>query len=69
MNEVNVLWNYHDLDTTYEYMEKNADADVLYVVGDPDYREHIGLSAMQAETLIVDIRNMLDKLYAKEDAE
>ncbi|WP_427050407.1 hypothetical protein [Paenibacillus sp. TC-CSREp1] len=69
MSAVNVSWNYHDIDTTYDYMEKNADACVLYIEGDPEYNEHIGLSAAQAEYLIVDLRNMLDKLYVKEDAE
>lgn len=69
MSAVDVSWNYHDIDTTYDYMEKNEDACVLYIEGDPEYSEHIGLSAKQAESLIVDIRNMLDKLYAKEAAE
>jgi len=69
MSEVNVSWNYHDINTTCDRLEKDADACVLYIKGDPEYKEHIGLSAAQAETLIVDIRNMLDKLYAKEDAE
>lgn len=69
MSGVSVSWNYHDIDTTHDYKEKNAEACVLYIEGDPEYNEHIGLTASQAESLIVALRNMLDKLYAKEDAE
>jgi ribonuclease BN (tRNA processing enzyme) len=61
-----VSYNFHDIDTTAERLRENSEECVIFIEGDEEYNEHVGLTASQAEQLIADSRRYLDELYVKE---
>lgn len=68
MREVNVLFNYHDIDTTLDRLRDNPDTDALYIyVGDAEgCGDTLAISVREAELLLVGVRSRLGEIYAKE---
>jgi len=63
MKMVDVSWNHTTLDATLSALEINPDAHVIYVEGDDEYDEHIGLTIAQADDLIIKLAVRLAELY------
>jgi len=63
MKMADVSWNHTTLDMTLYTLEVNPDTHVIYVEGDDEYDEHIGLTIAQAEDLIINLAVRLAELY------
>lgn len=63
-----VSWNHVTIDTTLYKLDENPDACVIFVRGEVEYDEHIGLTIAQAEYLLVAITDKLNEI-AKVQAE
>ena len=64
-NDIDVSFNYHDIDTTVERLRADPEEYVIYISGDRE-DDSLVLTVDQSEQLIIDLRDILERIYSKE---